>query len=366
MQMLAQRPRVVHGVQSPTGGVVPSVVFGLSVSNREFTSWESDGSTIQGEYEVEVMNNGFIPSPAVISAVTVESNEEDLTIIDETSPDVESKVIAPNDSVRFTIPFGVNAGSGSITARRGCNGDVSCETSETVAVRILASTYSSDGSINVTSTNCNIGGVEQPVEEPIGQPITGPEIPGEEEEPEPEPGPQPQPEPGPEPQPEPEPEPEPGPEPDPGGPGEPPEETDIMPNRGTIRGRIIEGVPDRIEPGSQFVVELINQDNTGYNFDIEAILVGNGDREGISRLTARFVDATDSEIYEFTISEAELEGISSGDYNLEILAERTFEGGSAIIARTPVTVFNDGNQTAQSGFRSMSEVAPGQKNERQR
>jgi hypothetical protein len=48
------------------------------------------------------------------------------------------------------------------------------------------------------------------------------------------------------------------------------------------------------------------------------------------------------------------------------LAEITFAGGSAIIARTPVTVFNDGNQTAQSGFRSMSEVAPGQKNERQR
>lgn len=178
--MLAERPRVVQGVQSPTGGVVPSVVFGLSVSNREFTSWESDGSNIQGEYEIEVSNGGPVPSPVALTGVTVDSNEEELNLIDNQNPDTEVKNASPGGSVTFTVSFDVDAGSGSSTAREGCDGEISCQTEEVVAARILGATYTSDGDVNVSSTDCSIGGVTpDPVPDPDPQPEPEPEPPGD-------------------------------------------------------------------------------------------------------------------------------------------------------------------------------------------
>lgn len=198
MKTIADRPRVFQGIRSPTGGVVPSVVFGLTISRREFSEWRSGGSTIEGTYQIEVTNNGPIPSPVLPTSVTVNSNEDELTIISKDSLDKEAKTASPGDSVVFDISFSVDASSASTTVRNGCGGTISCNTEEVVAARLLGATYTSDGDVNVSSPNCNISG-GGPVEQPGGPPAQPPEEPPEEEPPEEDPEPIPAPIPAPKP-----------------------------------------------------------------------------------------------------------------------------------------------------------------------
>jgi len=105
-----------------------------------------------------------------------------------------------------------------------------------------------------------------------------------------------------------------------------------------VTGRFPGGAPQVIQPGTEFEFKLIVDDDEGYNYDIDAELAGAQGRETISRLTAQYIGPNDSDTFNFTISAAELAGVPDGDYDLEMVVERTFEPGGFLTAKVPVTV----------------------------
>jgi hypothetical protein len=105
-----------------------------------------------------------------------------------------------------------------------------------------------------------------------------------------------------------------------------------------VTGRFPGGAPSVIEPGTEFSFEVRSSDDEGYNYDIDAELAGAQGRDTISRLTAQYIGPNGSDTYDFTISAAELAGVTDGDYDLEIVVERTFEPGGFLTASVPVTV----------------------------
>jgi hypothetical protein len=93
-----------------------------------------------------------------------------------------------------------------------------------------------------------------------------------------------------------------------------------------------------IEPGTEFAFEVRSSDDEGFNYDVDAELAGAQGRQTISRLTAQYIGPNDSDTFNFTISAAELAGVPDGNYDLEMIVERTFEPGGFLTAKVPVTV----------------------------
>lgn len=101
--------------------------------------------------------------------------------------------------------------------------------------------------------------------------------------------------------------------------------------------------PSQIGAGSTFAVDVSNDGNEGLNLDIRAELASTAGRFEISELVARFVGPGESVTHDFIISSAEMEGVPDGTFDLEIIAEATFEGGSILLTSAPVTVGGGGD-----------------------
>jgi hypothetical protein len=119
-------------------------------------------------------------------------------------------------------------------------------------------------------------------------------------------------------------------------------------SRFDIRGLFVNGVPQTVQSGTSFDVEVENlDDGQGYTYDFEAVLSNDQGRNEVDNVYAQFIGPGETTEIEYIISPTELNDVQDGNYTLQIITERTFESGSAIIASTDVTVNSAGDGETQ-------------------